>query len=99
MKVNIDNIKFIQNLYPRVSLDNDIVNSYCLNLDALPPITITKNMILVDGYHRLVAYKVSGRNEIECELPLDITEEKDILIEAIKRNSTHGLQLDKPKLV
>jgi len=94
LKVKIDDIKFIQSLYPRDSLHNDIVNSYCLNLDALPPITITKNMTLVDGYHRLVAYKVSGKSEIECESPLDITEEKDILIEAIKRNSTHGLQLN-----
>ncbi|MEW6624584.1 MAG: DNA methyltransferase [Bacillota bacterium] len=97
MKIEIDKIKFIKDIYPRAEIDNTTVNRYRTAIDKLPKIVITKNFELIDGYHRLVAHKIEGRKEIEVE----IRDVKDPLIEAIKLNSTHGFQLsidDKKRL-
>jgi predicted HTH domain antitoxin len=93
VKIRIEDIKFSKDLYPRFGLDNETVNLYLLNLDALPPIVLTKNFTLIDGYHRLTAYKLAGRSEIEAEI-LDIPEDQ-VLVEAAKRNAIHGKQLTK----
>lgn len=95
MKINIDDVKFVNGYYPRDGFDNETVNSYRLNIDALPPITLTKDLILVDGYHRLIAHRVEGHTQIEVEEPLlDIpADNHQIYIEAIKRNALHGKQL------
>lgn len=92
MKIQIKKIKYIKELYPRFQLDNYSVNQYRLNIDELPPIIISKNHVLVDGYHRLIAHKLEGRTEIEAEF-FDSEDEQEIFIEAIKRNSSHGKQL------
>lgn len=91
MRVKVDQIKFVEDLYPRNGFDNETVNQYRLNLDALPPITVTKDMVLVDGYHRLLAHRIEGREEIDAEI-IDIPENQ-ILWEATQRNSMHGRQL------
>lgn len=93
MKIEIAKIRLLQSFYPRDGLDNEIVNSYRLNVSALPPITITKDFILVDGYHRLVAHRVEGLGEIEAEEPLLDIEGSQIFIEALKRNAYHGKAL------
>jgi len=92
MKVSIDEIKFIKDLYPRFELDNETVNTYRNAIDKLPPITISKNKILIDGYHRLTAYRLEGRKEIEAEI-FDSENEDEIFMEAIKANTKHGKQL------
>lgn len=92
MKVNIEDIKFKQFLYPRDGLDNETVNSYRLNIDSLPPIVVTKDLVLIDGYHRLVAYKIEGRKEVEVEV-VDLESDRDVFIEAVKRNALHGKAL------
>lgn len=92
MKVRIENITFIKELYPRFELDNYTVNQYRQSVDQLPPILISRNKVLVDGYHRIQAYKLEERDEIEVEV-FDSEDEKEILLEAIRRNSTHGKQL------
>lgn len=93
MKVNVDEVKLDKDFYPRFGLDNETVNLYMLNLVNLPPISITKEMELIDGYHRLTAHKAAGLKDIEAEI-LDISKEA-VLVEAIKRNALHGKQLTK----
>jgi len=93
-KINIDQIVFCKELYPRDELDNENVNAYRDAIEKLPPITLSKDNILIDGYHRLTAHRLEGYTEIEAEI-LDITDKKEILIEAIRRNTTHGKQLTK----
>src|SRR4030042_310849 len=92
MKVKIDQIKFVKELYPRFELDNYVVNQYRQSIETLPPIVVSKNYVLIDGYHRIIAYKLEQIEEIEAEV-LDIEDEKDIFLEAISRNSSHGKQL------
>ena len=90
--MQITDVIYREDLYPRFNFDEETINLYRLNLDLLPPITVSANNILIDGYHRLIAHKIEQRNEIKVEI-LPITEDKDILKEAIKRNANHGRQL------
>ena len=92
MKIKIDEVKFIKELYPRFELDNYVVNQYRQSIETLPPIVLSKNMILIDGYHRLIAHRLEEISEIEAEI-LDIDDKKEIFLEAIARNSSHGKQL------
>jgi len=93
MNILVKDIQFLEEFYPRDSFDNEIVNSYRLNIDNLPPIIISKENILIDGYHRLIAHRLEKKEEIGIEI-LDIPKER-ILFEATKLNSKHGLQLSK----
>lgn len=93
MKISIDEVKFLKELYPRFELDNETVNTYRNAIDKLPPITISKNKILIDGYHRLTAFKLEGEKEIDAEI-FDSENEDEIFIEAIKANTKHGKQLN-----
>ena len=92
MHVKVSEIKKWDKYYPRNNFDNKTVEIYRLSLDQLPPITITPDFVLVDGYHRLMAYKLEGKTEIEAEV--NDLPEKQILIEAIKCNVAHGKQLE-----
>ena len=89
--VEIENIKILKTLYPRDDFNNEIVNNYALNIENLPPITLSKNLILIDGYHRLLAHKLKEKTKIKAEF-MDCPEDQ-ILWEATKYNSKHGLQL------
>jgi len=91
--VKVEDIKFLKDYYPRADFNNETVNAYRLNIDALPPITVNKDLILIDGYHRLLAHKLEGKKEIEAEV-LDVPEE-EILWFATKLNAKHGFQLRK----
>lgn len=97
LKVPIDSIKFDKEFYPREHYDNATVNQYlAANLDAFPPIVVTKDMTLIDGYHRLTVFKsLVGREpkygEIDVEV-LDIPKDK-ILFAAIRLNAKHGKPL------
>jgi len=94
VKIEIEDVKFCEDFYPRANFDNETVNSYRLNIDSLPPITITKeDHYLVDGYHRLLAHKLEGLKEIKVEF-LDIPKDR-VLWEATKLNATHGKQLER----
>lgn len=98
--IAIDEIIVDENLYPRKGgFNQDTVNQYRESLDQLPPIEITPTKKLVDGFHRITAYRIEGRKEIPFVI-VDIPDDQ-VLWEAIKRNAIHGLQLsasDKKRL-
>ncbi len=92
LKIPIESIIIDEDLYPRDKWDNEKVNAYRLNINELPPILVQKaENLLIDGMHRLLAHRLEERKEIDAEY-LDIPKEQ-ILWEATKRNSEHGLQL------
>lgn len=93
-KIKISDVIIEKELYPRTELDQENVNQYRDAIDKLPPIVVSKDMILIDGYHRLTAHRLEKIEEINAEI-LDITDKKEILLEAIRRNTTHGKQLSK----
>lgn len=95
MKVPIDSIKFIEELYPRNGFKNEVVNSYRLNIGNLPAIVITHENYLVDGYHRVLAHRLEGLTEIEAEI-VNVPKDR-VLWEATRLNAEHGLQLSMPE--
>lgn len=92
MKRPIANITFDESLYPRDGYDQETVNLYGLNLHKLPPIAISPDGVLIDGYHRLIAHRLAQIQDIDVEI-VQVSEPGDILREAIKRNVMHGRQL------
>ncbi len=54
-----DQIKFREDLYPRFKYDPFLVQQYAANLEMLPAIKINQHNELIDGYHRLTAYKTT----------------------------------------
>lgn len=93
MKLKLSEIIFDAEVYPRIEKDDEKINLYRQAIDLLPPIIISKNKKLIDGYHRLIVYRLEQKKEIEAKV-LDITEDQDIYLEALKRNSSHGMQLN-----
>lgn len=92
VELKISEVQFIEELYPRFKFDDKTVDQYRLNIDNLPPIKVQKaEKILIDGYHRIVAHQLEGRETIKAELE-DVPREQ-VLWLAVKYNSTHGLQL------
>jgi len=92
MKIEIEKVKFNKEWYPRFEADNTTVNQYRECLEHLPPILITKDFVLIDGYHRLLAHKLEGKTEIDVTFS-DSDKPIDVILEAIRLNSLHGKQL------
>ena len=92
--------KIINNkeVYPRNSQDWKVAYKYAESMKAgaqFPPILVTKyngQYLVVDGWHRLEAYKKNKEEEILAEI-LKLAGNKEIFIEAVKRNATHGKPL------
>jgi len=91
--IKLSEIIYDKNNYPRQDKTDEQINLYRQASDLLPPIVVSKNKKLVDGYHRLIVYRLEGKEEIEVEVLEDISEDIDIYFEAVVRNAIHGLQL------
>lgn len=86
-------VRFVKELYPRLRQDDAAIERYRAALDRLPPITIARDGVLVDGFHRWQAYLAEGTAEVPVENLGNLTD-GEILKESIRRNATHGRQLD-----
>jgi hypothetical protein len=96
----IDDVTFVKELYPRLREDDAAIERYRSSIDLLPPITVARGRVLVDGFHRWQANKREGFLEIEAEDLGNLTD-SEIIRESIRRNATHGQQLaakDKARL-
>lgn len=89
--INIDTVIFEENLYPRNQFDQETVNRYRQSLDKLPPIEITHENILIDGYHRLIAHRIEQKPTIQATI--ETLDRNLVLWESAKRNAAHGFQL------
>ena len=88
----VADIKIIEKLYPRTAIDVKKIQQYAENIEVMPPIEINQNNILIDGAHRLSAYKQCKIDDISCIITQTDTEE-DLYLLALQRNAIHGLQL------
>lgn len=86
--------------YPRGSIDAARVNDYAAVFKSgaklPPPVVDVKSMRIVDGFHRVRAYrKILGEDgEMEVEL-IRYGSDLEMLQDAISRNVQHGLPLQK----
>ena len=61
-------IKDEETFYPRFKYDEKAVNRLRNNIEALPAIKVTEDGILIDGKHRLVAFRIEQLKEITAEI-------------------------------
>ena len=92
----IDSIHMLDDAYPRDGLDKATIEAYRTALADLPPILITTGDVLVDGAHRLQAYRLEGKTTIPIEVDSTLPElptVEQILIRSAELNARHGKQL------
>ena len=97
-KVLIKDIVFEEELYPRSSYSWQTGYDYAQSMLSgakFPLVTLAvynKKLYLVDGKHRIEAYKQLKQKEVDAEIFIGWSKEK-IFIEAVKRNIIHGRML------
>jgi len=75
-------------LFVRAALDQDRALQFADQMEhgkKFPPITITKDLVVVDGRHRLEAHEVLMRTEIEATI-VEVTDETDLITKAFQAN-------------
>lgn len=88
-----ETVRFVKELYPRLHEDDAAIERYRAAIDRLPPIIVARDAVLVDGFHRWQAYRREGVDQIDAE-NLGNLSDIEIRKESIRRNSTHGRQLE-----
>jgi hypothetical protein len=73
-----------------MELDSDYIDELA-GTDNLPPVTVTRDMVLVDGFHRLEAAKRRGDEKIQVTIQ-DVTEDEAMAM-AGKLNISLGKRL------
>jgi DNA modification methylase len=91
--LSVDDVEFVKELYPRVREDDAAIERYRDAVDRLPPIVVARGRVLVDGFHRWQAHK-RERLEVVTAIDLGDLADVEILKESIRRNATHGRQLE-----
>ncbi len=95
--LKISQIKRRDDLYPRNQTNYITTLRYSSALQTgavFPPVTVAKvkrTYILIDGAHRIEAFKMNKEPYIQVEI-LENLSEKEMFIESVKRNTSHGLQ-------
>lgn len=100
LKMNVSDVVFREDLYPRIETSATTVQKYAEDLDVLPPIELNQRNELIDGWHRWTAHKKVGREKISIVVT-KTKSDAELLELAIERNAKHGLQLnqrDKEKM-
>ncbi len=95
--IKINKVHLVEELYPRHRLDWVHVGHLADALRAgaqVPPIEVTDKGVLVDGAHRLEAYRrvYGGEHEVEVRV-LRFKSDAELLEHAARANSRHGLRL------
>jgi len=108
MKIRVNQIVKDDDIYPRVRVSRETIKSYVEAIKGgakFPPIlvqNVTENgqekTILLDGYHRLEAYKLAGLEDIEATFWKNETLEKKEWLERLRivsgqANISHGDRL------
>lgn len=91
--MHITEVKFRQDLYPRIKLDPALVQRYADEIERMPPIEVNQDGILIDGYHRLTAYKKLETEEVPVTI-IHTGDDGEIFRLAIEKNAKHGSQLN-----
>jgi len=92
-KLKITDIKFREDLYPRIEHNQQRAQDYAKNLEKLPPIEINQYNELIDGKHRLTAHLLNELEEIDCIIT-ETKNEAEFFALAIRRNALHGVSFN-----
>ncbi len=100
--LKIDDIILKKELYPRVKPNDRIITSYIKDMekgDKFPPLYVAlykKKYYLVDGRHRLEAYKSILPQEerfVSCEIKTNFTDFAEMFLASFRANMAHGNRL------
>jgi len=99
-KMNVIEIPIVEivmrkKLMPRDGIKEAVVEDYRASIEFLPPIKLgidDGQNVLLDGWHRLLAYKAEGKKTIPAIVDSTIAPE-DFYFEAAKANRAHGQRL------
>lgn len=91
--MNVADVVYREDLYPRVKADAATIQRYAENLEILPPIEVNQNNILIDGFHRWTAHRKAEAPTIEATVT-PTASEAEVYALAIQRNAAHGLQMN-----
>ena len=91
-QISVEDVRFVQDVYPRVRHDPAKVQDYAEAIDNLPPIEVNQDGILIDGYHRWTAHRKVGRTTIQAIVTHTDTD-RELHRLAMERNNAHGLQV------
>ncbi|WP_152945772.1 helix-turn-helix domain-containing protein [Desulfofundulus thermobenzoicus] len=97
LQVDINQIIVDEAIYPRSAVDPETVERYREALESgakLPPLVLMPDNRLIDGRHRLEAYRLLGAEAVEAE----IEEPADPDVRAVEKNLRHGRPLSKAEL-
>ena len=99
-EIKLSEIKFDEKFYPRKEHDPALVQQYAHNLEEIESIgnciSVSKDMTLLDGKHRYLAYlkNNNGNGEVKIKVRVyDFESDADKFAKAVELNSTHGKQL------
>jgi len=93
--LKINDLVLDEKFYPRLKVSWKTAYGYAQAMKAgaiFPPITIgllRGKQYVVDGWHRITAYKQNKEEYIEAEFIL-FKNKTELFIDAVKRNATHG---------
>lgn len=99
--VLLSDIKKNLEVYPRVHIDPGIVEEYAVAIrsgESFDPVVLSSDYVLIDGYHRVSAYSLLGKSQIEAlviQTPLTLEE---IFSLAVEINLRHGKRFTKKDL-
>lgn len=91
--LNVNDVKYREDLYPRIKHDPTLVQRYAENLEVLPPIEVNQHNILIDGWHRWTAHRKVEATTVQATVT-ETASEAELFALAIKRNAAHGLQMN-----
>lgn len=91
--IPIESVRFVKELYPRLREDDAAIERYRAAIDLLPPIVVARDGVLVDGFHRWQAHRREGHPKVTAENLGNLTD-VEITKESVRRNASHGRQLD-----
>jgi len=106
---HLDELEFPEDLYPRAKSEPwwEHVVRYADEMKAgstFPPVSVGilgERSIVVDGWHRCVAYRKLGLEYVPAQVTV-YSSEKEIFIAAVRANAIHGIQLtprDKVRII
>lgn len=90
--MRVNDVQFRDDLYPRFEPNQSLIQKYSDSIEHLPPIKVSEDGILIDGFHRWKAYMLAGYEDIPAEI-VEVESEKQLKRLAYQYNSNHGLQL------
>jgi len=102
--VNVANIVVSEEIYPRNHPNWFLSNKYSKAMKAgavFPPITLglyQRRRYLIDGKHRLEAYKLNNQTEVQATI-VPFTDKGKMFAEAVKLNCEHGQALSTQETV